>query len=204
MTEKFLDKVYQARTVAETQDIYGAWAKTYDDEVGAQRYQTPGRLAKVLRAHFQDKMPRVLDYGCGTGVSGLALRSAGLTEIDGIDISMEMLGEARAKGVYHTLTLAQPGAALTHQPQEYDAITAMGVVSVGAAPPSTFDLLLDGLSPGGILAFSYNDHTLDALNYMEKLNQIIDQGRAEKLVEDFGDHLVGLGTKSMIYLLQKR
>ena len=48
-----------------------------------------------------------IDLGCGSGVLGLALRDAGLTQpLDGIDLSPVMLDLARATGCYRQLERA--------------------------------------------------------------------------------------------------
>ena len=51
---------------------------------------------------------QILDLGCGTGLSGSALANAGLTtssdaHLTGVDISVESLDVAHAKGVYDKL-----------------------------------------------------------------------------------------------------
>ena len=73
----FLDKVYAARDAASTRDLYDDWAATYDAEIGDNGYATPGRCAEALKQFSQDLSQPVLDFGCGTGLSGLALRLAG-------------------------------------------------------------------------------------------------------------------------------
>ena len=48
MGEKFLDKVYTAKDADGTRKLYDAWAKSYEDEVGAEGYATPRRCAEAL------------------------------------------------------------------------------------------------------------------------------------------------------------
>ena len=84
MTDKFLDKVYDARTADETRELYDAWSASYEAEVAENGYATPGRCAEALAKHLTDKDAPILDFGCGTGLSGLALKLAGFTTIDGV------------------------------------------------------------------------------------------------------------------------
>ena len=55
----------------------------------------------------------VVDLGCGTGLSGEALRAAGFADVDGYDFSEGMLALARKKNCYREIIntdLSQPGA----------------------------------------------------------------------------------------------
>jgi len=147
MAKGFLDKAYTARTADETRDLYDAWATSYEDELTQSGYVTPGRCAEALAHALPDRDASILDFGCGTGLSGLALRQAGFTVIDGVDLSAEMLAGARAKGAYRTLTQIEAGAALPAMPGDYAAITAMGVIGAGAAPIAVFDTIMAALAP---------------------------------------------------------
>ena len=101
MTDGFLNKVYSARNAEETRDLYDAWAASYDAEIRENGYATPGRCAAAL-AQFSDNLDGpILDFGCGTGLSGVALRLAGFTHIDGVDLSADMLRGAQDKNVYN-------------------------------------------------------------------------------------------------------
>ncbi|EKV27387.1 hypothetical protein C882_1889 [Caenispirillum salinarum AK4] len=80
-------------------------------------------FARVAEA----KVSPVLDAGCGTGLVGVELATRGFPVVDGLDISPEMLGEARAKGVYRDLVEADMTKPLTALATDAYA----GVISVG-------------------------------------------------------------------------
>ena len=88
--EDFLDKFY-ANTSDDTRGRYAQWSKTYDQEVNENGYVTPARAAKALASHVKDLITLVLDYGCGTGLSGMAFRALGFNTVDGIDVSKKMV-----------------------------------------------------------------------------------------------------------------
>ncbi|WP_050927773.1 class I SAM-dependent DNA methyltransferase [Aestuariivita boseongensis] len=200
MTDKFLDKVYDARTADETRELYDAWSASYEAEVAENGYATPGRCAEALAKHLKDKDAPILDFGCGTGLSGLALKLAGFTTIDGVDLSADMLAQAKDKSVYRSLTQIEPGAAITG---ECKAIAAIGVIGAGAAPISTFDLIMKALPKGGYFVLSFNDHALaDPVNE-GRVAEWCDCGAARLLVKDYGPHLPGLDMKSNVYVLEK-
>ncbi|MCV6585112.1 MAG: methyltransferase domain-containing protein [Marinibacterium sp.] len=203
MSKGFLDKAYQARDAAGTRKLYDDWAASYDAEVAENGYATPGRCADALAAHLGDPARPVLDFGCGTGLSGLALRSRGMTVIDGVDLSADMLRQAEAKGIYRTLRQIEAGVPLPHDRGDYAAISAIGVIGAGAAPITIFDGLMDGLGAGGLLVFSFNDHALEEPENEAKVQDYLDRGAARLLFKEHGDHLPGIGLGSNVYVIAK-
>lgn len=203
MTDRYLDKVYTARTPDETRALYDAWSKSYESEVAENGYATPGRVAEALAGVVTDKTTPILDFGCGTGLSGLALTLAGFEVIDGMDLSAEMLAEARAKGIYRALTQVSADAPPPIPKGEYPIITATGVIGAGAAPLALFDTLMKALDRGGLFAFSFNDHTLEDPAFEGRLNDWLDPGAARLRFREHGAHLPGQDLNSMVYIVEK-
>ena len=56
----------------------------------------------VISKLINDK-EKILDVGCGTGLSGFSLRKFGFKNIDGLDLSKEMLKIASDKKIYKML-----------------------------------------------------------------------------------------------------
>jgi len=72
-TKTFLDKTYNTSGDDAMRALYDDWADSYEAEVGENGYATPARLARALATITGDKAQAILDYGCGTGLSGAAL-----------------------------------------------------------------------------------------------------------------------------------
>ena len=202
MTRDFLSQVYRADGPDAIERIYDDWAAAYDADLAANGYATARRVAQALARHA-DPSGAVLDFGCGTGLSGVALRAAGLSVIDGCDISAAMLDGARETGAYRRLWRNRPGAPLGLRPGDYAAIAAAAVISPGAAEAETLDMLADALAPGGLLAFSFNDHALSDPAYAGRLAALIDSGQFSVLEQSHGDHLPGIDLKATVYVLEK-
>lgn len=203
MSENFLNKVYDARDAASTRELYDAWSKSYDAEVSRNGYITPGRCADALASYVEDLTDPILDFGCGTGLSGLALKLAGFETVDGVDLSAEMLEKARRKHIYRTLVQNDAEAQLQHKPGEYRSIAAIGVIGAGAAPVSLLHKLINGLGKGGKMVFSFNDHALEDPAYESGLNEWLDCGAAVLLFKEYGPHLPGINLKSNVYVIEK-
>ena len=78
---------YGHKSGTEAVEFYDDWADSYDEELGALGYVTPKRCAEALISVGADPSQPILDIGCGTGVSGAALKAAGFQKIDGVDPS---------------------------------------------------------------------------------------------------------------------
>jgi len=203
MTDAFLDKAYTARTAEETRQLYDDWAASYEAEIARNGYATPGRCAEALAAHMTDTALPILDFGCGTGLSGLALKLAGFETIDGVDLSADMIARAQGKNAYRKLSQIEPDAAVPGAQGAYAAIAAIGVIGAGAAPISTFDLILNSLGPGGKFVLSFNDHALEDPINEGRIAEWCDCGAARLLFKEYGDHLPGIGVKANVYVLEK-
>lgn len=196
----FLDKVYDARDAASTRTLYNDWSATYEAEVGENGYATPGRCAAALAEHVSAKDTPILDFGCGTGLSGLALTLAGFTVVDGVDLSADMLKVADEKNVYRTLATIEADDPI---PPGYAIYAAIGVIGAGAAPISVLHAILHALPKGGHFVFSFNDHALEDPTNEAAIAEWTDCGAARLLFKDYGDHLPGIGLKSNVYILEK-
>jgi predicted TPR repeat methyltransferase len=196
----FLDKAYGAKTADEVRRLYDDWSASYEDEIGAAGYATPVRVAEALAEAGAWFTEPVLDFGCGTGLGGKALYDIGFDVIDGVDISAEMLARAEAKGLYRTLTLIRPD---DPPPEGYGTIAAIGVIGPGAGPIDLIDRLLAALAPGGLLAFSLNDHALSHPEFPAKVTGLATSGAATLRLVRHGPHLSGIGMESKVFVFQR-
>jgi SAM-dependent methyltransferase len=90
------------RTVS-VREGYGQWAETYEDPVlDLLDLRLLDRLESVPWARVE----QAADLACGTGRIGRWLRSQGVGEIDGVDLTPQMLERAHARQIYRRLHLA--------------------------------------------------------------------------------------------------
>ena len=206
MSETYLDKIYTVTDQDGQRDAYDDWADSYDDDLDANSYKTPGRIAEALKQCLPSDQanPRILDWACGTGLSGAALSEAGFTRMDGCDISEGMLVHAREKKLYNKLFTTPLGVPDPSMFSDYDVVTAVGAVSVGAAPPECLPAILDGLPSGGRLAVSFNALTLKDKAYMDTLDQVVARPDITLEFSEEGPHLEAEHvSKSRVMVLAK-
>ena len=202
MTESFLDKIYKLNSTNSSKELYDKWAPFYDKELNKNQYVTPYRCAQALSNFAKDKEIKILDVGCGTGLSGFSLRKFGFNNIDGLDLSKEMLKVALNKKIYQMLFNLDLNN-LSKFKKKYDAIIAAGVISQAHANPDTISNSLSLLNNKGLMIFSINDHALNDTFFFSEIKNEIKCSKFILLDQIYGDHIKELSLKSSIFVLQK-
>lgn len=201
-SKKFFHKAYQMGPDDDVHQFYSDWAATYDEEVTAMGYESPRRCADAL-AQFASPDTAIMDIGCGTGLSGAALARAGFNNISGNEVNADMLSQAQNRGVYKDLFHVSVEDPLPFAKGEYRAISAVGVISSGAAPASLLHVALERLAPGGVIVFSFNDHALQDPPFPKAVEDALASGTAKQLFCEHGPHLVSENVGSNVYVLER-
>jgi SAM-dependent methyltransferase len=105
------------RTV-DVRNGYGEWAATYEQTV---EDAMDVDLLDALREVQWEAVGRAADLGCGTGRIGAWLRVSGVSSVDGVDLTPEMLAVAERRGVYDRLAEADV-ASTGLGSEEYDLV----------------------------------------------------------------------------------
>jgi len=95
--QSLLENAYKLATPDDNQTYYDEFASSYDaDFATALGWHYPMAIASVYRNAAMGHDRPIADIGCGTGLVAEALGCAP-KDIDGIDISDEMLAKAKEK-----------------------------------------------------------------------------------------------------------
>ena len=141
---------------AYVKELFDIYAPRFDDDLqGRLGYRTPALVAALLQAAgvLPDGTRRVLDLGCGTGLSGLALKPFA-KRMTGLDLAPRMLAEAAKRGIYDALEEADLLAWLPRQAGRFDLVVAADVLNyLGDLGPALRGIA-GALAPGGVAAFS--------------------------------------------------
>ncbi len=121
------------------------------DQLG---YCVPMMVGESLARLGAGEFSRMLDIGCGTGLSGEVLFDQAETLV-GLDISQNMVEIAHEKEVYDDLYVAE-GEAFLRETDEapFDLVVATDVLPYMGALEAFFALLGEKTLKGGYLAFS--------------------------------------------------
>jgi len=86
---------------------YGEWLRSNETTVEDEKDLV---LLDALESVAWTTVGRAADLGCGTGRTGAWLRAHGVSRLDGIDLTPEMLALARRRGIYDELREADVAA----------------------------------------------------------------------------------------------
>ena len=113
---KFVDDAYNLED-ADMVEFYRKWAAEYDHEMlDKLGYTSPASIAAILIEQLPDTTSKILDLGCGTGLTCRLLAEQGYGCLDGIDISREMLKVSHERGIYRELQIGD-----LNEPLQYDS-----------------------------------------------------------------------------------
>lgn len=190
-----LTKVYSLSSPDECVDAYRDWAEGYEaDVVDLLGYVAP-RVATETFTRFADaSMGPVLDAGCGTGLVGMELAARGFTVIDGLDISPDMLGQARDKDVYRALLEADMTRPLVDlEDNAYEAVISVGTFTHGHVGTEALPELLRITRPGGIVCLTINEGVYADFGFDSAFADLERAGAAEVLENKGADYLTRQG-----------
>ncbi|MDW3204203.1 MAG: methyltransferase domain-containing protein [Alphaproteobacteria bacterium] len=137
--------------------------------VDTLQYRGPDHIARAVEkiAGALPDAARALDLGCGTGLSGRALKLVA-SELHGIDLSAGMLSQAAATGLYDRVTQADLLTTPWTEPDRaYHLIAAADVLNyIGDLAP-VFRMAAEALVPGGYFVFTVEAGTRHDIDLSE-------------------------------------
>ena len=178
-----LDEAYSVKTPDDNRRLYAKWAATYESSfVDAKQYRYPKAIAEV----FNDVLPpvnRVLDIGTGTGLTGMYVtRLRPEVVIDGMDISPEMLAQAKLKTredgsvVYRALYERDLTVAVPNENAPYEALFSSGTFTHGHLGPECLRNLLPLLAHDGWLVVGVNNEHFESKGFAGELESLVALG----------------------------
>ncbi len=166
-----LDAAYGLDSPAANAKLYADWADSYDETFARDMaYRLPHLVASRF-AQIGGQGP-VLDLGAGTGLCGEALLRQGIGPTDGLDLSVEMLGVARSKGVYSNVVTGNLLGRLPFADSAYAGATSSGTFTHGHVGPEALDEVLRVVRPQGWVCLSVNAQHWSAKGFDAKLEKL--------------------------------
>jgi predicted TPR repeat methyltransferase len=136
--------------------LFDGFASTFDAHLQHLKYETPKHLVALI-AHVCTPVAgkwNVLDLGCGTGLSGVAIAPYA-SELVGVDLSAKMLQKARDRNIYHRLECMDLIAMLqVEKSANYDVVLAADSFIYLGNLDRVAREVRRVLRPGGFFAFS--------------------------------------------------
>ena len=206
----FFDRIPAKSNVhaADCRDMYDDWASTYDDDLthASHGYVGPVEAAKAVAQYCNKSKLSVLDAGCGTGLSGIAVKDAIGDDvvIDGIDISTGMLDIARKKNVYRKLDPADLSKTIQLPDDSYDVVVCVGTLTEGHVGPSpALSEFLRMVKRDGLVVATIKNSIWVADGYEAEVQCMKDARSAEVISTDLVPYRQAQGVDARLLVMRK-
>lgn len=191
------------------QALYDEWAKTYDEDLSdaSHGYVGPFQAAKAIAELSKKDGQTVLDAGCGTGLSGVAVRTAlgPSAVIDGIDISTGMLEIAAKKNVYRELQPADLSKDIAIESDKYDVVVCVGTMTGGHVGPSpALGEFVRVLNAGGLVVATIREDVFERGGYEAEVRRIESEGLATVVSTDSVPYREAQGVSAKLLVMKKK
>jgi predicted TPR repeat methyltransferase len=139
--------------------LFDGYARKFESSLLSLGYRVPGLIHNLVRERMGGteatvRVGDMLDLGCGTGLLGLVLHEMKAGFWQGVDLSAQMIEEARGKGIYDDLVTAEITAHLKSETREWDCVFAADVFCYFGDLSEVVRLVADRLRQGGFFAFT--------------------------------------------------
>lgn len=181
-----LEAAYAVESPDDNRDLYAKWSATYNLFLDSNRYIAARHVAEIY-SERSSPGGAVLDAGCGTGRVGLELSRLGVAPIDGIDISPEMLAEARSlsrpdgETVYRGLVVADLTGIIDVESDSYSGVVSCGAFTHGHLGPDALAELLRVACPGASGVIAVNSSIFDKDGFRDRFERLAADGVIEAL-----------------------
>jgi predicted TPR repeat methyltransferase len=187
--DDFVQEAYHLENTHEMVDFYRKWAADYDRQMLDQRgYTAPSSIAAILSEQLPDTQASVLDVGCGTGLTCRLLAERGFSQLDGIDLSQEMIDVARERGIYRNLLQGDVNEPLQIETASYDGVVSSGTFTHGHVGPAPLDEIFRVLKPGGVLACTVHQDLWQSMGFEDRFAALVDEGIASLVSLELGSY----------------
>jgi len=140
------------------EQTFDSFAASFDSKLAKLAYRAPALVAEMLADSEGDasKSLDVLDAGCGTGLCGpLIARYA--RRLVGVDLSVQMIAQARARDVYDELVKRELTAYLGDSTEAFDVIVSADTLVYFGPLEQVVAAARNALRPGGRLIFTVEE-----------------------------------------------
>lgn len=168
-----LAKVSGKNAKVDSKLLYDEWANDYDNDlINEYGYIAPKLTVDKFKALVLKKNLKIIDVGCGTGLVGQALYENGYKNIDGYDISPEMLKIAKQSKFYKELKQIDLNDKPTNLSETYDVLICVGSFGYGALEPIAIRHLIGLVKSGGLLFIFMNAEPFKSQNYQKHISTL--------------------------------
>ncbi|CAH3029344.1 unnamed protein product [Porites evermanni] len=127
---------------------------------------------------------KIIDVGAGTGLIGIELQKLGYSNLHALDISPEMLKEAKKRNIskrFFCVGLSDQQISEI-QTGEFDALICAGTLLTGHIRAAAFEEMVRMVKHGGVICFNIRDNQL--VDYQAKIRELEKAARWEVITKN--------------------
>ena len=151
------------------ENLFNGFAGRFNDTlINKLEYKLPSIVNNIIPKLNSDKktFDRVIDLGCGTGLSGIGLKgfSGNLT---GIDLSENMIAKAKKLNIYDNLVVGDIVEILNSSKDRYDLLIALDVLIYIGEAKEFFKSVKKSSNKNAYFIFSVEDKSGDSYSLLK-------------------------------------
>ena len=136
-------------------------------------YTAPMDAVSLITKYAFKKNIKILDAGCGSGLVGIEMHKNGYNNIDGVDLSQDMINLI-PKGIYQNLEVANLNKPLKCENNKYDVVMCVGTFTYGHVKPQALNEMIRITKNKGLICFSVNEGIHEEYGFDKKITKLID------------------------------
>ena len=178
MSKKDISKkipIYQLNTSDEVLKFYKDWTSKdkFNKDMVDWNYTAPMNAVSLIKKCALKKDIQILDAGCGSGLVGIEMQKIGYHNIDGIDLSQDMINLI-PKGIYQNVEVANLNKPLKCKNHKYDVLMCVGTFTYGHVKPQALDEMIRITKNRGLICFSVNEGIHEEYGFDKKIKNLSD------------------------------
>ena len=165
--------IYKLTKPEEILKYYQDWTKEnkYNQDMVDLNYVAPKETVLVLKKYAADNNWKILDAGCGTGLVGIELKKNGYSNIEGVDLSQNML-DLIPRNIYKKIEKVDLNKPLKFNTNMYDAVTCVGTFTYGHVKPQALNELIRIIKNKGLICFTINEGVYEKYGFDNKIKEL--------------------------------
>ena len=167
-------------------NLFDDYAERFDDSLVKQlQYKLPFLIKELILKLDppRNKFERVIDLGCGTGLTGKELRDIS-NNLTGIDISSNMVNKARELDVYDCLIEGDVVDILSSSKEKYDLFIALDVFIYIGELTKIFKTVRQCCNKNALFIFSIETQEEDGYSLLKSARYSHSEGYILKTASD--------------------
>ena len=196
--------IYKLTSKDKVLKYYDDWTKNaqFNQDMIDWEYTAPVNTVQLLDKYIQDKNIKILDAGCGSGLTGIELKKRGYVNIHGVDFSKSMLNLI-PNNIYQTVELIDLNEPLKYNDNDFDVIICVGTFTYGHVKAHALNEFIRVTNKNGYICFTINEGIYTEYKFDKKINELSKNKSWEVLHLSKSSYIVNKDVEAWLCLAKK-